>query len=376
MSTTSVLETTSARHNFSGGPGALPDVVLDQAACAIREVPEVGLSVLGISHRSTWFRDVVDEAEANVRALLGLGADYRVLFLQGGGTLQFSMVPMHLLRRRPGAPGEYVVAGYWSQKAIAEAGFHGPVRAIWHGEETRFTRVPRAAEIAASADAAYLHYVSNETVEGLQFHHVPDAGGAPRVCDMSSDFLSRPHDVSAFDLVYAHAQKNLGPAGVTVVLAHERVLRDPPRDVPAMLRYATHAEHGSIYNTPPVFAIYVTMLVTRWLRDEIGGLERMAAINAEKAARLYRFLDAHPDFFETHAEPSSRSLMNVAFRLRQPSLTAALLRTAEARGLHGLEGHRSLGGLRASLYNAVTLASVDALTSFLAEFQHDHRDRG
>lgn len=362
------------RFNFSGGPGALPEAVLRQAREAIAEVPSVGLSVLGISHRSKWFRDVVDEAEENLRDLLGLPAAYRVLFLQGGASLQFSMIPMSLLRGRT-APADYLVAGYWSQKSVPEAQREGEVRVIWNGQAEGFARLPEDRELDYRADAAYFHYISNETVEGLQFHRLLGAPQVPRVCDMSSDFLSRPFDARSYALIYAHAQKNLGPSGATVVILHDDVLRDAPKDLPSMLDYRRHVEAGSIYNTPPVFSIYVILLVTRWLRDEIGGLETMAEINRNKAHKLYALLDSSQGFYVGHSSESDRSLMNVAFRIRSRDLEPVFLREAESCGFHGLEGHRSIGGLRASLYNAVTIDAVEALCGFMEDFRSRYADR-
>jgi len=354
--------------NFSGGPGALPESVLDEAQRAIGEVPGTGQSVLGISHRSDWFRDVVAETEENFRMLLDLPGHYRVLFLQGGGTLQFSMVPMTLLRGSNWA-AEYLHTGYWSGKAISEARKEGPVRVAWSGAAEGFTRLPDPDEIRFSRNAAYLHYVSNETVEGLQFDEPQGLENVPRVCDMSSDFMSRPMDIERFALVYAHAQKNLGPAGVTVVVLRDDVLESVPEGLPAMLDYREHVSAGSIYNTPPVFSIYVTMLVSRWLRDEIGGLGAMAAINRRKAEVLYQTIDASGGFYRGHADPGSRSQMNVAMTLPSEDLERKFLKMATAAGFYGLAGHRTLGGIRASLYNAVTVEAVEALCSFMRFFQ-------
>lgn len=354
--------------NFSGGPGVLPATVLDEVQQAIRAVPEEGLSVLGISHRSDWFAAVVDEAERNIRHLLGLPDDFAVLFLQGGATLQFSMIPM-LMLRGSGKTAEYLHSGYWSGKSVAEAEREGPVRVLWSGRDTGFSRLPEAAELAPSPAAAYFHYVSNETVEGLQFHEMPGLDEVPRVCDMSSDFLSRPVDCTRYDLIYAHAQKNLGPAGVTVVLIRRAWLERQPQPVPSMLDYRKHWQAHSIYNTPPVFAIYVVMLVTRWLRDEIDGLAQMAARNERKAALLYDLLDESPEFFRGHAAEVNRSRMNVAFRLPTDALEQVFLREARVAGFSGLEGHRSLGGLRASIYNAMTLPAVAQLAAFMTDFR-------
>jgi phosphoserine aminotransferase len=358
-------------YNFSGGPGALPDSVIAEAARAVEELPGTRVSILGLSHRSDEFAAMVREAEHNVRALLGIDASYRVLFLQGGGSLQFAMVPMHFLRGTQ-RTAEYIVSGYWSTKSASYARHEGAVRVLWSGEANRYTRVPRADELTPSADAAYLHYVSNETVEGVQFQDVPGLDSVPRVCDMSSDFLSRPHPMARFDLVYAHAQKNLGPAGVTLVVAREDVLAKDRTDVADVLRYRAHADHGSIYNTPPVFAIYVTLLVTRWLRHEIGGLAAMEKLNAEKALKLYGVLDETPAFFRTRVDKASRSNMNVTFHLPTAKLENELVEAAEQRGLVGIRGHRTVGGLRASLYNAVSLPAVTELTDLLREFRNEH----
>jgi phosphoserine aminotransferase len=357
--------------NFSGGPGALPESVLDEAQRAIGEAPGTGQSVLGISHRSEWFRDVVAETEDNFRVLLDLPDRYRVLFLQGGGTLQFSMVPMTLLRGRK-RTAEYLHTGYWSGKAVAEARKEGAVRVAWSGAAEGFTRLPDAGETRFSGNAAYLHYVSNETVEGLQFDEPQGREDVPRVCDMSSDFLSRPVDIERFALVYAHAQKNLGPAGVTVVVLRDDVLESVPEGLPAMLDYREHARAGSIYNTPPLFAIYVTMLVTRWLRDEIGGLDAMAALNSRKAELLYETIDASGGFYRGHAAPGNRSQMNVVLTLPSEELERKFLRMAGAAGFYGLAGHRTLGGIRASIYNAVTVPAVEALCSFMRFFRDCH----
>lgn len=340
-------------HNFSGGPGALPQVVLDQLQAAVQCVPEIGLSILGISHRSAWFRAVVDEAEKHIRGLLGLSADWHVLFLQGGSSLQFSMIPMNL-GCTPQTPVDWVRSGYWSNKAAQEAGAVCAVRTAWDGQPGGFRDAPTWDQIQRTPGAAFLHMVSNETVEGVQLASLPPRDDGVVVCDMSSDFLARPVNLDGLDLVYAHAQKNLGPAGVTIVLLRDRLLSRIPRGLPPMLDYRTHIEAGSIYNTPPVMAIYTMLLVLRWLRDEVGGLVRMAAINAAKAAAVYAALDASPDVYLSHARPECRSVMNVAFRLSDPSREDALRQALVAAGFSGLDGHRSLGGFRASLYNAVT----------------------
>jgi phosphoserine aminotransferase len=354
--------------NFSGGPGALPECVLEQVEQSILEVPEAGLSILGISHRSDWFAAVVTELESNIRQLLGLSADYHVLFLQGGATQQFSMIPMSLLRGKM-HPAEYLHTGYWSGKAIPEARREGPVRELWSGEKDNFCRLPADDELHFSADAPYIHYASNETVEGLQFHRVLGRDDVPRICDMSSDFLSMPCQAERFSLIYAHAQKNIGPAGVTVVLVRDELLRDAPTDLPAFLDYRNHIETHSNFNTPPVFAIYVVLLVTRWLMRQ-GGLTQMAQINSEKARLLYSLIDSSAGFYRGRAAPNDRSLMNVSFNLDTPEMESRFLSEASLAGFSGLAGHRSIGGLRASIYNGLTIAAVKQLVSFMEDFQY------
>ncbi len=357
--------------NFSGGPGALPEDVLRQVQQAIMEVPDTRLSILGISHRSDWFAAVVTEVESNIKCLLGLDHDYQVLLLQGGATQQFSMVPMTLLRGRS-QPADYLRTGYWSAKPIAEARREGAVRVLWNGESENFRRLPRDEELAFSADASYLHYVSNETVEGLQFHRVLGRDDVPRVCDMSSDFLSRPCEADRFSLIYAHAQKNLGPAGVTVVLMRDKLLHNVPDNLPDFLNYQTHASAHSNFNTPPVFSIYVTLLVTRWLLTEIGGLQRMNQLNSTKASALYAYLDSCDGFYHCRAQGDDRSLMNVVFTLPTRELERQFLNDSSAAGFSGLAGHRAVGGVRASIYNALQLEAVEALLNFMHAFQRKH----
>jgi phosphoserine aminotransferase len=300
-------------HNFSGGPGALPRGVLDQLAQVVLEVPEVGLSLLGISHRSDWFQAVVREAEATIRALLGLReTDWAVIFLQGGASLQFTMALANLGCVRS-TPVDWVRAGYWSAQAMREASFVCSPHMVWDGRARGYCSLPGWAELKRSA--RILHYVSNETVEGLAFAQAPPRSGDQLVvCDMSSDFLSRPVDLDRHDLIYAHAQKNLGPAGVTVVLIRRELLESVPDGLAPMLDYRVHAGAGSIHNTPPVVAIYTMLLVLRWLSEEIGGLERMAERNATKAACVYEALEARPDLYSLQAHAAARSSMNCVFQ--------------------------------------------------------------
>lgn len=353
-------------HNFSAGPGALPDSVLRQLSAELLQVPDQQLSLLGISHRSDWFLAVVEELEQRLRRLLNLGSDWHVLLLQGGSSLQFSMIPMNFLASD--ASADYLRTGYWSRRSLADPSLYGSLRLAWDGEPSGFSRLPTKDELELNPNAAYFHYISNETVEGLQFHDIPGIEGVPRICDMSSDFLSRPIPVDRYDLIYAHAQKNLGPAGLTIVLLRQSFLDRKLRPVPSMLDYRNHRDAHSIYNTPPTFSIYATLLVLRWLENEVAGLEAMAARNSRKAALIYRAIDDSEGFYQGHVEPDSRSLMNVSFRLASQELEQRFLREASEAGLKGLEGHRSIGGLRASLYNAVTEESCEKLASFMADF--------
>jgi phosphoserine aminotransferase len=315
---------------------------------------------------------MVDELEANLRELMGLPDRFKCAFLQGGGSLQFSMIPMNFLRGQS-LSAAYIDSGYWSHKAMPEAKLEGAVDEIWSGREGGYRQLPTDAELPFGKDYAYLHYASNETVEGLQFFREPICSAkTPRICDMSSDFLARPVDVDQYSMIYAHAQKNLGPSGVTICLIDEELLERCPSNLHAMLDYRKHIDMRSAYNTPPVFAIYVVLLVTRWLRDEVGGLAAMEAINRRKATLLYDVLDRSGGFYKSHALLRDRSLMNVTFNLADEALQAAFLKEAEANDLYGLGGHRTVGGLRASLYNPVTEASVAALTEFMQDFIRRH----
>lgn len=357
--------------NFSGGPGVLPDKVLQQSREALHEIPEIGLSILGISHRSDWFAGVISELEQNIRALLNLPPDYHVLFLQGGATQQFSMIPMNWLRGS-GLLADYLHTGYWSGKTLPEAKREGDIRLLWQGENCGFKRLPCDDELDFDPAAAYMHYVSNETVEGLQFQRVLGRDDVPRICDMSSDFLSKPINAKRFALIYAHAQKNLGPAGVTVVLLQDAFLNRATKNLPGFLDYRCHIAAHSIYNTPPVFAIYVVLLVTRWLLNDIGSLANMAAINAQKARCLYQTIDASNGFYKGWSDKNDRSLMNVVFNLSNSELEKRFITESRAAGFSGLSGHRAIGGVRASIYNAMPLPSVNLLADFMHDFHSRH----
>ncbi len=365
-------------HNFNAGPGALPVPVLAAAREALCELPGAGATVLEISHRSPEFEEILAEAEANLRALLGIDDGWAVLFLQGGARQQFALIPINFLTGS-GRRAEYVVSGYWSRAAHAEAGVAAEAGAgavLWDGAGERYRRMPRPDELvlpaARRAAAAYVHYTVNETIEGTQLRELPEFGAVPAICDASSEILSRPLPLERCAMIYAGAQKNLGPAGLTLVAVRRDLLaRDRP-PLPAMFDYRRLAGARSLLNTPPVFAIYVTLLVTRWIRDEIGGLEEMARRNRTKAQILYQVLDESGGFYRGHALPESRSCMNVTWRLAEPALEATFLEQAEAGGFIGLAGHRSVGGLRASLYNAVSPASCRELAAFMKEFVRCH----
>ncbi|NCY02134.1 MAG: 3-phosphoserine/phosphohydroxythreonine transaminase [Planctomycetia bacterium] len=345
---------------------------MERARDELLALPGVGSSVLEISHRSPAFDAILEETLQGLRQLLGIGADHDVLLMQGGASLQFSMVPMNLLRGRPGA-ADYVLTGTWGQTGAKEARREGRVHVAWDGAATAFDRLPSAAEIRLSDRPEYVHVTSNETIQGVQWKHDPDTGAAPLVCDCSSDFLSRPIDVARYGLIYACAQKNAGIAGVTVVIIRKDLLERSRDDLPTMLDYRTYAKNGSRPNTPPVFAVYVLGLVCGWLRDTVGGLAAMQRQNVAKARLLYDVLDASGGFYAGHARPECRSDMNVTFRLPDESLEKAFLAGATDRGLVDLKGHRSVGGIRASIYNAMPVAGVEALRDFMLDFQRRQR---
>jgi phosphoserine aminotransferase len=357
--------------NFSPGPATLPLPVLQEVQQNLLALPGVGASVLEISHRSKTFEEMIAQAEANIRALLNLPEEYHVLFLQGGASLQFSQVPMSFLRGT-GRSADYIVTGSWAKRALAEAQREGSVRIVWDGKADNYSRVPKHGEYEIDPSAAYVHFTSNETIQGIQFPAEPEVGDVPLVCDASSDFLSRPIDVKRYGLIYAGAQKNVGPAGVTIVIIRQDMLEQVPDDLPTMLNYRVHAEHRSLYNTPPVFAVYVVMLVTRWLLENIGGLEQMHAINRQKAQLLYEAIDRSEGFYRGHAQPDSRSLMNVTWRLPSEELEAQFVKEAKEAGLHELKGHRSVGGIRASVYNAMPIEGVRTLVEFMEHFRQKH----
>ena len=354
--------------NFGAGPAMLPPEVLLQAKSELTDWHGCGLSILEMSHRGNEFISVASEAEANFRRLLAIPADYKVLFLQGGATAQFAAIPLNLLRGKQAA--DYIVTGEWSRKAHAEAGRYCRANVAASSKETGFDRIPPPSGWNLSPDAAYVHVCTNETIGGVEFHWVPDTVGVPLVADMSSHILSRPIDVARYGVIYAGAQKNIGPAGLAIVIIREDLLGGAAPTTPGVLDYTQQAGAESMLNTPPTFAVYLAGLTFKWLLAK-GGLAAMERENIAKAKLLYDFLDGQ-DFYSNPVAPSDRSRMNVPFRLRQDSLDGRFLEEAEARGLTQLKGHRSVGGMRASIYNAMPIEGVRALVDFLADFSRRH----
>jgi phosphoserine aminotransferase len=346
--------------NFSAGPAVLPLPVLEEAQRDLVALPGVGMSVEAI----------IQECEANIRKLAGIPSNYHVMFLQGGATMQFSMVPLNLLSS--GETADYITTGAWSEKALKEAKKVGAINVAFTGKPDNFTRVPAQGELKLTPDAAYVHLASNETIHGVEFHALPDVGGVPLVVDTSSHMLSRPIDITKYAAIYAGAQKNMGPAGCTLVILRDDMLQKAKANpvyekLPIMLQYGPHADDKSLHNTPPAFAIYIMNLVSRWLLA-LGGLEAMEKINIGKADKLYSEID-RTGFYRGHAKKEDRSRMNVTFRLPSEALEEQFVKESKAAGLDGLKGHRSVGGLRASIYNAFPEEGVDALVSFMQEFE-------
>ena len=357
--------------NFSAGPAVLPEPVLKRAQEAIWDAAGSGIGIMEHSHRGKVFDKIRDEAEQNCRELAGIPDNYRVLFLQGGASLQFSMVPMNLLP--PDRTADYLLTGVWSQKAVKEAKVLGAkVHIAATGESTNFDRIPAASEIKYSERPAYVHLTTNNTIYGTQWRSEPAVpAGVPLVADTSSDMYSRPIDASKYGLIYAGAQKNLGPSGVVLVIIREDLIEAGPKTLPTMLQYRTHSEEKSLYNTPPTFGIYVMGEVFKWIKSE-GGLAAMAEHNRSKAALLYDYID-QSDFFRGTAQNDSRSLMNVCFRAPTEELEAKFIAEATKRGLDGLKGHRSVGGMRASIYNACPRPAIEALVALMKEFEQANR---
>jgi phosphoserine aminotransferase len=351
--------------NFYAGPAVLPQAALERAKADIPNWAGTGMSVMETSHRSAEYDAVHQEAISLMKRLLGLDDDHEVLFIQGGASLQFAMLPMNFIPESGSA--DYVITGSWSQKALKEAKIVAAARVAASGEVDGFTRIPERAAYDLDPQAAYVHITSNNTIKGTQFHSFPDTGEVPLVADMSSDILWRPFDANRFHLIYAGAQKNIGPSGVTIVIIRRSWLEKANGNLPTMLRYATFVEKESLYNTPPTFAIYMVRNVLEWVREE-GGLEAMERRNRAKGDRLYGVIEAHPTFYSCPVEKSSRSYMNVVFRLPNEELEAKFVAEAKAADMVGLKGHRSVGGCRASIYNAMPQEGVDALAAFMEEF--------
>jgi phosphoserine aminotransferase len=359
------MTTVNRVFNFAAGPAVLPLPVLEEIQRDLVSLPGVGMSILEISHRSDTFEAILAQAEADIRTLGSIPSNYKVLFLQGGASLQFSMVPMNLLT--PGTTADYIDSGSWADKAIKEAKKVGTVNVAATTKSENYSRVPRQAELVLTPGAAYAHMTSNNTIEGTEYKELPDVGSAPLVNDTSSDMFSRPIDVSRHALIYSGAQKNMGPAGVTIVIIRDDLLARSQKSMPTMLNYAVHAENGSMYNTPPAFAVYALGLVMKWLIKQ-GGLPAIATVNERKAAKLYAEID-RTGFFRGTAHKDCRSLMNVTFRLASEELERQFVKESTAAGLDGLKGHRSVGGMRASIYNAFPEEGVDALVAFMREFE-------
>ena len=352
-------------YNFSAGPAMLPKAVLERARDELLSLDGIGMSVMEISHRSKEFGRVLERAEYGLRELLGVPENYRILFLQGGASLQFSMVPMNFLPE--GRSADYIVTGAWGKKAVSEARMARRVNVIWSDEENGFRSVPDQAELSFTSDAAYVHYTSNETIEGVEFKYELAAGGIPIVCDASSNILSKPLDISRYELIYAGAQKNIGPSGICVVIIRDDMLERVPSGLPSTLDYRAIANAGSMLNTPNTWGIYIVGLVCDWLRDE-GGVDAMARRNVEKAGILYDAIDSSDGFYTGHASSGARSMMNATFTLPAPELEERFAAQAGSAGLKGLKGHRSLGGIRASIYNAFPREGVEALVQFMSDF--------
>ncbi len=354
-------------YNFSPGPATLPYEVLEKAGKDVVNFQNTGIGLIETSHRSKEFMAVANETEENLRELLKIPENYKVLFLQGGASSQFFMIPMNLLGNQKKAT--YLNTGTWAKKAIKEAKLFGNIGVPFSSEESSFNRVPQTGEYEVAPDSEYLYFVSNNTIFGTQFSQFPETG-TMLISDMSSDILSRPIDINKFGVIFAGAQKNLGPAGVTIVIIREDLLEKTPEDTPSMLSYKTHADKGSMFNTPPCFAIYAVGEVLKWLKKQ-GGVEAIEKRNITKASLLYQAIDA-TDYYRGHAEKDSRSLMNISFNLPTPELEARFISEAAAIGLNGLKGHRSIGGCRASIYNAFPTEGVEKLVEFMAKFKTEN----
>ena len=357
-------------YNFSAGPAMLPEEVLKEAAEEMLDYRGCGMSVMEMSHRSKVYQQIIDEAEADLRKLVGIPDNYKVLFLQGGATLQFGMIPMNLMTVNHKA--DYINTGVWTKKAIQDAKLFGEVRVIASSEDRKFAYIPSMKNLPINKDSDYVYMCDNNTIYGTKFKEYPETGDIPLICDMSSCFLSEPIDVKKFGMIYAGAQKNVGPAGVTIIIIREDlVARSAELPLPVYLRYAPHVENGSMYNTPPTYGIYICGKVFKWLLAT-GGLEKRKELNEAKAKILYDYLDSS-SFYRPSVEKDSRSLMNVTFRTPSDELDAAFLEGAKKYKFTNLKGHRSTGGLRASIYNAMPIEGVKALVKYMKEFEDEHK---
>ncbi|MCB5184531.1 3-phosphoserine/phosphohydroxythreonine transaminase [Methylobacillus gramineus] len=355
-------------YNFSAGPAVLPKDVLQQASDEMLDWHGSGMSVMEMSHRGKEFMSIAAEAEADLRELLNIPANYKVLFLQGGAHAQFSMIPLNLLRGKKQA--DYLDTGIWAQKAIEEAGKYCEVNVVASSADKNYTYAPDQSQWKLNADAAYVHYTSNETIGGVEMFWTPETGNVPLVADMSSHILSRPVDISKFGLIYAGAQKNIGPAGLTIVIVREDLIGQTVADTPTMLDYKIHADNDSMYNTPPTYGIYIAGLVFKWIKAQ-GGLAAMEKLNIEKSGLLYDYLDS-TEFYRSPIAVENRSRMNIPFTLKDSALDAEFLKQAQTAGLLQLKGHRLLGGMRASIYNAMPIEGVNTLIEFMKGFERAH----
>ena len=356
-------------YNFSAGPAVLPEEVLREAADEMLDYKGTGMSVMEMSHRSAAFKGIIEEAEADLRELMNIPDNYHVLFLQGGATQQFAAIPMNLMLS---GKADYIVSGSWSKKAYKEAKIFGDARLVASSEDENFSYIPNVDELEFDPEADYVYICENETIYGTHYHKLPDTGDVPLVSDVSSCFLSEPIDVSKYGLIYGGVQKNIGPAGAVAVIARKKFIEGRSKALHSMLNYETHLDNGSLYNTPPAFAVYIVGKVAKWLKAQ-GGLVMMEQRNAAKAKIVYDVIDMYPDFFRGFAKTDSRSLMNVTFGLPTETLEKRFAAEAEELGMGGLKGHRSVGGLRASIYNAMPLAGCEKLAEFMEAFYKMHK---
>ena len=353
--------------NFSAGPATLPLEVLEQAREELVDWQGSGVSVMEMSHRGKEFMSIAAQAEADLREIMSIPDNYKVLFLQGGASSQFAMVPLNILGDKGKA--DYLLTGHWSKKAVAEGKRYGAVNLAVDTTDSKFTTIPDPSDWGLDGDAAYVHYTPNETIAGVEFDHIPETGDVPLVADMSSSILSRPIDVNRYGIIYAGAQKNIGPAGLTIAIVRDDLIGNAGDNVPAMLNYKTHADADSMYNTPPTYAWYIAGLVFQWIKNK-GGLAAMAEINERKSKKLYDAIDSSGGFYTNPVDTKNRSWMNVPFILNDAGLDEAFLAETKLAGLVQLKGHRSVGGMRASIYNAMPEEGVDALIDFMKQFQN------